>query len=120
MPDHLDRFLDRLDLEADVTDVQLDRAQIAQLASIRRLIRREGAATVASLDNLTAAIAKLDTDVEQAAADVSTAIQALKDQIAALTAGSISQEQIDALQAGVDTADAAVTALDAATVPPVA
>src|SRR6266705_1081546 len=86
-------------------------------ALIRELTAKQGE-NVASLENLTAAIAKLDTDVSTAAADVEAALDALKGQIAELTAGSISQEQIDALQAGVDQADSAISALDASVQPP--
>lgn len=115
----LDEILDEADLSVDIADLGLDQQQLMLLASLGRLIRQQGAQTMASLDNITAAIAKLDTDVEQAASDVAAALQALKDQIGGLTAGAISQEQIDALQAGVDSADAAVTALDQSVAPTV-
>jgi hypothetical protein len=44
---------------------------------------------------------------------VTAAIAALQATIAGLSAGTITQDQIDALTAQVQTADAAVTALDA-------
>jgi outer membrane murein-binding lipoprotein Lpp len=69
---------------------------------------------VASLDNLTAAVAKLGADFSKVAADVLAALADLRAQIEALTAGTISQDQIDALTASVTAADDAVAALDAA------
>ncbi len=119
MTDQLDIFLDELDLQVNLDTNRMDRAQVAQLASIHRLITRQGDKFMASLDNLTAAIAKLDTDVTQAASDVAKAIADLKAQIDALTVGQITQDQIDALQAGVDSADSAVDVLDASVAPAV-
>lgn len=69
---------------------------------------------MASLDNLTAAIAELDADVTEAAAEVMAALDALKTQISELEAGAVSQADIDALTATVERADAAVDALDEA------
>ncbi len=117
MPDHLDTFLDELDLETDIDTNRISRAELALLASIGRLIRRKDDKIMASLDNLTAAIATLDQDVTTAAADVTAAIDDLKAQIAALSEGNITQDQIDALTASVTTADDAVDALDASVKP---
>ena len=117
MTDDLDAFLDALDLQEDIETNRIGRAELAQLASIRRLIRREGDRTMASLDALTAAVAEIGTDVAQAAADVTAAIDDLKAQIAALSEGQITQDQIDALTASVTTADSAVDALDASVKP---
>jgi hypothetical protein len=49
--------------------------------------------------------------------DVTAAIDDLKAQIAALSEGQITQDQIDALTASVTSADAAVDALDASVTP---
>ena len=50
---------------------------------------------MASLDNLTAAIAELNADVTKVAADVIAALAALQAQIDALVAGQVTQEQIE-------------------------
>jgi DNA-binding FadR family transcriptional regulator len=118
--DPLDQLLDGLDLQTDLEDIALDREALRLLAALSRLVRREGERTMASLDNLTAAITELGTDVEKAAADVTAALDALKAQIAELSVGAITQDQIDALTASVTTADAAVDALDASVAPPAA
>jgi DNA-binding FadR family transcriptional regulator len=118
--DPLEQLLDGLDLQVDLEDIALDREALRLLAALSRLVRREGERTMASLDNLTAAITELGTDVDKAAADVTAALDALKAQIAELSVGAITQDQIDALTASVTTADAAVDALDASVVPPAA
>lgn len=126
--DHYDRYLDAADLDLDAEDVQLDRATLHQVALTRRAIRygntetrslitQLGETIMASLDNLTAVIATLNQDVTTAAADVTAAIDALKQQIADLSVGAITQDQIDALTASVTDADTAVDALDASVKP---
>lgn len=114
MPDHLDRFLDELDLEADIEDINLDREQLHQLALMRRAIRREGDRIMADLTNLSTALDSLGADTAAAAADVSAKLDALLADIAALSAGTITQDQIDSLTTKAQAADAAVQAIDAA------
>jgi len=77
-------------------------------------IAREQEKQVATLDNLTAALADLDADISKVADDVLVALADLRAQIDVLVAGTITQEQIDALTASVTAADTAVDALDAA------
>jgi septal ring factor EnvC (AmiA/AmiB activator) len=112
MTDRLDEILDALDLEADTEDVQLDREQTKQLAAIKRLIQRQGAEQMADLTRLQAALDALGVDVSE----VSAKIDDLKAQIAALSVGQITQEQIDALAAAAEAVDAS---LDASTAPDV-
>jgi multidrug resistance efflux pump len=66
------------------------------------------------LDNLTAALSQLDVDVAAETADAQTAFAALEAEIAGLTAGTITQAQIDALTTQVGAASAALQAADAA------
>ena len=69
---------------------------------------------MATLDNLTAALADLDADVTKIAADVLAALADLRAQIDVLVAGTITQEQIDALTDSLNVVDAKVEELDAA------
>ena len=77
-------------------------------------LSREQEKQMATLDNLTAAIADIATDIDKVAADVLAALADLRAQIEALVVGQVTQEQIDSLTASVTAADAAVEALDAA------
>lgn len=117
MPDHLDTFLDELDLQTDIETNRISRAELAMLASIRRLIRREGDRIMASLDNLTAIETQTSADLSKAADDVLAAIAALQATIADLQVGQVTQDQIDALAAQAQGIDDAVNALDAAVKP---
>ena len=71
-------------------------------------------AIMATLDNLTAALADLDADVTKIAADVLAALADLRAQIDVLVAGTITQAQIDALTESLNVVDAKVEELDAA------
>lgn len=107
---------------------QLEHAEIrmlrwiinAQVAIGRMLVeQRLGQEKImANLENITAALADLNADVDKTATDVLAALADLRAQIDALVAGQVTQEQIDALTASIGTADAAVEALDAAVSPP--
>jgi predicted XRE-type DNA-binding protein len=122
--DSIDELLDRIDLDVDLADVDLDREQIAQIKWIGRLVRRQGEQTMADLTNLQATLDKLVTDEQTAAADVAKAFADLQASIDALSAGQITQAQIDALAAQAQTVDDSLTALDAsaksADIPPTA
>lgn len=86
---------------------------MVELDKLIELVRMIRGANMATLDNLTAAVSTLEGDIADAAADVTAAIDALKAEIANLTAGAITQEQIDALAGRVDEVDSAVDDLDA-------
>lgn len=68
---------------------------------------------MATLDNLTAALTQVGSDVTKAAGDVTAAIASLQATIAGLTAGEITQAQIDTLTGQAQAIDQAVVALDA-------
>ncbi len=113
-PDHLDRLLDAADLRLDAEDLALDRQQIKQLALFRRAVKadlnRMEKNIMADLSRLEAALGALGVDVTE----VSAKIDDLKAQIAALSEGAVTQEQIDALAATAEGLDAA---FDATTAP---
>lgn len=67
---------------------------------------------MASLDNLTAALDALGSDIATEATDVEAKLQELLDAIAALSVGAITQAQIDDLTAKATAADDAVKAVD--------
>lgn len=69
---------------------------------------------MADLTNLQAALAQLGSNEQAAFADVNTGIASLQAQIAALSAGSITQDQIDALTATAQGIDAGIQQIDAA------
>ena len=69
---------------------------------------------MATLENLVAALADLDADVTKVASDVLAALADLRAQVDALTAGAITQEQIDGLVESLNVVDAKVEELDAA------
>ncbi len=78
-------------------------------------IHQQGEQIMADLTNVIAALAKLDTDVTQEAADVTTEITALQAEIGNLTAGGlVTQDQIDSLTAHAVAIDTAVQAVDTA------
>jgi hypothetical protein len=125
MVDPLDRFLDRLDLETDLEDVQLDSEQLRQLASIRRLIRRETEKLMATLDDINTLVAQTGADAQAAAdrvlaaiaaavADASTQIAALQAQVQALIDGNaadITPEQLQAVADGLTAADTTINTI---------
>lgn len=122
MTDRLDRQLDALDLRADLEDIELDKATLHQLALMRRVIRLEASETreliieearrirllirhqgeniMANLDSVNAALGDLSTQISQLAA-----------QVAELQAGTVTQEQLDSVAAGIAAAAASVDAI---------
>lgn len=107
------------DFTVDLADLELDVESLRMLRGLDRLTRRYQENQMASLDNLTAALAKIDTDVADLAADVQAKLDDLLSQISDLTAGAITQDQIDALTASATAADEAISALDVSVTPTV-
>jgi uncharacterized protein involved in exopolysaccharide biosynthesis len=84
----------------DAVDLALDVEQLRQLEGIRRLIRQEGNRIMATLEGINSALADLSGQITQ-----------LADQVAALSADTVTQEQLDAIEANIRDAAAAVDAI---------
>ncbi len=122
--DELDVFLDELDLATDIETARMDRAQLAQLASIHRLIKRQGDRIMADITALAAELVTLQNDTDAAAARVQASLDALSAQvadlqvqIAALSVGAVTQDQIDALDASATAIDSGINAIDPTVTP---
>lgn len=118
MSDHIDRFLDAADLDVDLEDVHLDVQQLKQLASIRRLIRREGDKLMAIAEDILAAVQQADQDAIDAGNRVIDTLNADHAAIDAANATIAEDDaKIAALQAEIDagtvTPEAAQAVLDA-------
>jgi methyl-accepting chemotaxis protein len=92
--------IDTLDLQVDFEDLALDREQVKQLAAIRRLIRREMEKIVADLSGINSALSGLSAQITQ-----------LADQVAALSAGQVTQDELDQIASQLNDAAAAVDAI---------
>jgi hypothetical protein len=143
----VDRYLDALDLGIDIEDMDLDRRQISMLASLRRLVLFEGRTTRALIEEREQAnrlehqTTRLDNDktrrlirklgrtlmadlsgINEALAALSTEISQLADQVAALNAGTVTQDELDQVASDIRAAAASVDAIvepDAGEEPPV-
>lgn len=104
----LDRLLDAMDLDVDREDLAVDRATLRLLIKLGREVRQLEDILVADLNAINAAL-------EELAAEITT----LGEQVAALQAGSVTQEQLDQIAAGItaaaDSVDAIITDDDAET-----
>ena len=98
MPDRL-RDLS-VDEQIDLADLRLDAEQLRQLEAIRRMIAIGVHDIMADLSGINDALSDLSAQITQ-----------LADQVAGLTAGQVTQEQLDTIEQGIRDAAASVDAI---------